>query len=181
MRILVAYGSKNGGTWGLARMVAAAMEELGVAVEVRDASEVRAVSGYDAVVVGGALYMFRWHRAARRFVRRHAQALRGRPVWLFSSGPLDDSASKREVPPVPQVRALMQRIGARGHATFGGRLEPGARGFLARQMAKTHAGDWRDPDRVGAWAAGIVATLRHEAVAADPAAAPAELAAAPLQ
>jgi len=41
---------------------------------------------YDAVVVAGALYMNRWHRHARRFVRGHTPALRGRPVWLVSSG-----------------------------------------------------------------------------------------------
>ena len=42
------------------------------------------------MIVGGALYAFRWHKDARRFVKRHADELAGRPTYFFSSGPLDD-------------------------------------------------------------------------------------------
>jgi hypothetical protein len=42
-------------------------------------------------------------------------ALRTRPVWLFSSGPLSGSAEEA-IPPVPQVQELLERIGARGWA-----------------------------------------------------------------
>jgi menaquinone-dependent protoporphyrinogen oxidase len=79
-------------------------------------------------------------------------------VWLFSSGPLDGSAPE-EIPTVPQVQALSDRVGARGHVTFGGRLPADAKGFPASAMAKTHAGDWRDPARIRAWAAEVAAEL----------------------
>ncbi|MBB5815647.1 hypothetical protein RFN52_36505 [Streptomyces collinus] len=46
----------------------------------------------------------------------------GPAVWLFSSGPLDPSASERDIPPAPGVQRVMNRIGPRGHVTFGGRL-----------------------------------------------------------
>jgi hypothetical protein len=39
-------------------------------------------------------------------------------VWFFSSGPLDDSAERQEIPPMESVRKLMARVGARGHCTF---------------------------------------------------------------
>jgi len=39
--------------------------------------------GYEAVVVGGALYALRWDRDARRFVTRNVRQLRTAPVWLF--------------------------------------------------------------------------------------------------
>ncbi|MGZ3461377.1 MAG: hypothetical protein ACXU86_23040, partial [Archangium sp.] len=94
-------------------------------------------------------------RAARQFVKQHAEELRGRPVWMFSSGPLDDSAARDELPPVKQVQRLMERVGALGHITFGGRLEPDAKGFIASKMARTHAGDWREPRLIQAWARGI--------------------------
>jgi menaquinone-dependent protoporphyrinogen oxidase len=171
MRVLVVHGSKRGGTAGLAEMVGEALRAAGVESEVRPARAVRAVEGYDAVVVGGALYAMRWHRDARRFVRRHARALRGRPVWLFSSGPLDASAAGTEIPPVRQVNRVMERIGARGHVTFGGRLAPDARGFPARAMAKTRSGDWRDRAHVQRWVDSILAALRA-GPAADPGPAP---------
>ncbi|GAA3775834.1 hypothetical protein GCM10022206_13160 [Streptomyces chiangmaiensis] len=65
------------------------------------AGSVGSVAPYDAVVAGGALYAGRCHGDARRFVRRHGRALAERPLWLFSSGPLDASASERDIPPSP--------------------------------------------------------------------------------
>jgi len=155
MRALVTYGSKRGGTEGLARMVADYLREDGIEVDLLTPGRVRNLSGYDLVVVGGALYAFRWHRAARGFVKRHRAELSQRPVYFFSSGPLDDSASKGEIPPVKGVKALMGQVGALGHATFGGRLAPDAKGFPASAMAKKNAGDWRDPAQVRDWTTGI--------------------------
>jgi len=113
------------------------------------------------VVVGGALYASRWHRQARRFVRRHASELRQCPTFFFSSGPLDDSAGRAAIPPVKQVKALMDRVGAREHVTFGGRLTPDAKGFPASAMAKKNSGDWRDPVQVQALARSVAARLHQ--------------------
>jgi menaquinone-dependent protoporphyrinogen oxidase len=159
MRVLIAYGSKRGGTQGLAEMVADSLRAEGHTVEVRRASEASPLEGYDAVIVGGALYALRWHKDARRFVRRNADELRKLPVFFFSSGPLDDSATEREITPVKGVQALMDRVGARGHVTFGGRLSAHARGFPASAMAKKQSGDWRDPMQARSWARSVSAEL----------------------
>ena len=159
MRALVTYGSKRGGTEGLAQMVGAGLREQGMQADVRAPRQVSGLDGYDVVVVGGALYAFRWHRAARRFVSKHAAGLRQRQVWFFSSGPLDDSAARTDIPPVKGVLALMNSVGARGHATFGGRLAPDAKGFPASAMAKKNAGDWRDAEQVGEWTRKVAAEL----------------------
>lgn len=162
MLVLVAHGSKMGGTRGLAEMVADALRAEGFEADVRAAAEVRSLDPYDAVIVGGALYALRWHRAARRFVKRHAAALRRVPTYFFSSGPLDDTAPTKEIPPVRGVQRLMERAGARGHVTFGGRMPADATGFPASAMAKENAGDWRDPDHVRAWVSSIIPDLRRE-------------------
>ena len=159
MRVLVTWGSKLGGTKGIARMVAEELEGRGVEVAFLPATQLRGVNGFDAVIVGGALYASRWHKAALRFVERNVNALRQIPVWLFSSGPLDNSANLRSIPPVKEVAVLMERVGALGHATFGGTLPADAKGFPARAMAKTRAGDWRNPEQVHAWAAEIAEAL----------------------
>lgn len=166
MRALVTFGSTRGGTEGLAHMVADGLREAGFEVDVLSPRRVGRLDGYNAVIVGGALYALRWHRASRRFVNRHLTQLRQRPTYFFSSGPLDDSASSSDIPPVKGVQALMDKIGARGHATFGGRLAPYARGFPASAMAKKQAGDWRDPRRVREWTATIAAQLHDDATLA---------------
>jgi menaquinone-dependent protoporphyrinogen oxidase len=160
IRVLVAYASERGGTAEIAEWVGTALREAGVEADVRPAGEVETLDGYDAAVVGGALYVGRWHREARRFVRHHADGLADRPVWLFSSGPLDRSAEERTVDPVSGVAKFARRVHARGHATFGGRLAPDAKGFMAAKVARTAAGDFRDRDRVAEWAAGIARELR---------------------
>jgi menaquinone-dependent protoporphyrinogen oxidase len=160
MPILVTYGSKRGGTRGLAEMVTDELREEGYTVDLFPAHEVKFVEDYEAVIVGGALYAFRWHRDAKRFVKHHTRQLRRCPTFFFSSGPLDDSASKGGIPPVKRVQALMERVGARGHATFGGRLTADAKGFPASAMAKKHAGDWRDPQQVRVWVGAVVSELR---------------------
>jgi menaquinone-dependent protoporphyrinogen oxidase len=157
--VLVTYGSKRGGTAGIAEQLAAALAETGLEVQLAPAAEVQDVAPYDAVIVGGALYAYLWHRDAKRFVKRHADALQSRHVWFFSSGPLDTSARESVIPPVPGVRKLMERIGARGHVTFGGRLSADAKGFIARAMAKEHAGDWRDPSHIREWALEVARAL----------------------
>jgi menaquinone-dependent protoporphyrinogen oxidase len=159
MRVLVTWGSKRGGTEGIARILADALRRDGIEVEARPPDQVDTLAGFDAAIVGGALYANRWHRAARRFVRRHVAELRRIPVWCFSSGPLDASADDGAIAPTGQVTALMARIGARGHVTFGGRLTPDASGFPASAMAKKNSGDWRNPARIRAWADELAVAL----------------------
>jgi menaquinone-dependent protoporphyrinogen oxidase len=152
MRVLVAYGSKMGGTKGLAEMLGTDLVDLGHEVDVRPARDVADIEPYDAIMVGGALYYFiSWHKDARSFVRRHRKVLQQKPVWLFSSGPLDESATEKEIPPIRSVRKAMARVGARGHVTFGGRLE--------EKQGNLPVGDWRDPEHVRHWAETISGEL----------------------
>lgn len=159
MRVLVTWGSKRGGTEGIARMLAEALAQEGVDVLLLPAKQAMRARGFDAAVVGGALYANRWHADARRFVRRRERDLQKVPVWFFSSGPLDDGAVREVIAPPTRVQVLMERVGAQGHVMFGGRLERDARGFAASAMAKEHAGDWRDPERIRRWATELARAL----------------------
>jgi menaquinone-dependent protoporphyrinogen oxidase len=164
-RVLIVHGSKRGGTAEIAAWIAAALRAEGVEGDLVAAGSVSDVARYDAVVVGGALYAMRWHRDARQFVRRNRDVLSERPVWLFSSGPLDRSAEERDIPPVRSVARAARRISARGHVTFGGRLTSDPGGRIATAMAKQSAGDYRNREQVEAWAREIAAALRPSTAA----------------
>jgi menaquinone-dependent protoporphyrinogen oxidase len=161
--VLVAYGTTNGSTVQIAEAVAEVLRKEGVTAVALPAGAVVDLTGYDAVVVGGGLYAGRWHKDARRFVRRHRRALAGRRLWFFSSGPLDASASERDIPPVSGVKRAMIRLDVRGHATFGGCLREGAKGRFARMIVRNgKGGDFRNFPEIEAWAARLADELTEE-------------------
>jgi menaquinone-dependent protoporphyrinogen oxidase len=160
-RALVAYGSKYGATAGIAEAIGATLREQGLAVDVRPAGEVDRIDDYDAVVVGGGLYVGRWHGDAVGFLRRFEDALIDRPTWLFSSGPTGGSPKAevemrdvlaRQPGPPGNVAKIARRIHPRDHRTFGGRAGSEMGGIFARWIPK---GDWRDFDAIRTWAAAI--------------------------
>lgn len=158
--VLVTYGTTNGATAEIAEAVADVLRKGGLTAEALPARSVTNVARYDAVVVGGGLYAGRWHKDARRFVRRHRAVLAERPVWFFSSGPLDASASERDIPPVHGVQRAMIRLDVRDHVTFGGCLEEGAKGRIAGMILRSgKGGDFRDFGVIEAWAQDIADAL----------------------
>jgi menaquinone-dependent protoporphyrinogen oxidase len=159
VRVLVIFASSRGGTEGLAHMVAEALARHGIDTEIGPANSVDDIEGYDAVVVGGALYSGKWHPDATWFVERHLETLRTKNVWFFSSGPLDASARSGSLAPVDQVQSLARRTDIRGHMTFGGYLEPKSTGFLGSLLSWGKPGDYRDPHQVEEWVERLVAHL----------------------
>ena len=151
MKALIVYGTRNGGTAGLAYMIATAFQREGWQVQIADAADAPGIGDVDVVVVGGGLYAGRWVPSVRHWARHHKATLKIVPVWFFSSGPLDDSARPGDLAPAPSVAKLAREIEVSGHMTFGGYLDQHPKGFIARQMARRWAGDWRDPDQVAEW------------------------------
>lgn len=163
IRVLVTYASERGSTAEIADAIGDALRAAGVAADVRPTREAQDLSPYRAVVMGSALYMMRWRPEAVRFLKLRRRELAERTVWLFQSGPLDDSADTTEIALPRKVGALAASIGIRGHVTFGGRLDAGAAGFIASRMAKTAAGDFRNFPRIRAWATAIAGEIRASA------------------
>jgi menaquinone-dependent protoporphyrinogen oxidase len=155
--VLVVVATKYGSTREIA---AAIVRTLGLPALLQEAEHAPPPTGFDAVLVGSAVYAGRWREPARDWVAEHAAALRERPVWLFSSGPI------RPLPFPPDepydVHALTQLSGARGHRMFPGRLDTNllSVGELAMVTAmRAPLGDFRDWDAVRAWAAEVGAEL----------------------
>lgn len=173
-RALVAYGSKYGATAGIAEAIGSTLRAHGLEADVRPAADVDRIDEYDVVVVGGGLYVGRWHGDAVALLRRFEEDLIDRPTWLFSSGPtggsdkaeleLRDVLARQPGPP-GNVAKIAGRIHPRGHRTFGGRAGSEMGGIFARWIPK---GDWRDFDAVSAWADGIADAVGGEVAGAVP-------------
>lgn len=170
-RVLVVYATKYGSTAEIAAAVGEEIRAAGFIVDVEDAHDLLdpgALDPYDGVVLGSALYAAHWQRDANRFVRRHLAALSARPVWLFSSGPLDHSAEFVDIPVTAHVAPEVAPIGARGHRTFGGRLLASTPGIDPAVLRTHRQGDFRDWSAIRAWARAIAAELLQLPIAPDP-------------
>lgn len=167
-RILVAYGSKHGSTAEVAEAIGRSLHGSGIDAEVVDAKQVHSLDGYDAAVVGSAVYMGRWRGPALRLLSRHRRWFAEHPTWLFSSGPVgeqseDDPDAERWTKP-RKVEHLAEEIGARDHTVIGGSVDDSG-GFMRRRMAERmpeETRDLRDWDGIDAWARGIAAALAGE-------------------
>lgn len=167
IKVLVATASRHGSTKEIGEQlgadISAGLRERGVDAEVEtlDAGQVADLADVDALVLGSAVYMGRWLKAARRLVDREAERLESIPVWLFSSGPVDDS-SKRDGGKVAPGGKIASAAWAQDHHTFGGKLDRADLSWSERLVASAvHAadGDNRSPSDISAWADKICGSL----------------------
>jgi menaquinone-dependent protoporphyrinogen oxidase len=189
--VLVVYGSRHGGTQGIAERIGEVLRGEGLDARVSPAGgpAVRDVTDSDAFVIGSGVYMGSWLDEPLEFMRRNIEALATRPTWLFSSGPLPGSSKETpDTDPVTQalgpsdgpgsggrkkVEALASAIGPRGHEVFLGAFDPDAPPkTMAERVVRMLPiskgvlphGDFRDWDHVEAWAREIAAALTPAAV-----------------
>lgn len=158
MAVLVAYASKHGATEGIAQRIAAQLRQLGQSVDLQPVESAGDPARYEACVIGSAVYMGSWMKEAADFVRSNREALAGRPVWLFSSGP-----TGTEVLAEPKEIAEFQAaIQPREHHEFAGVLDRHELSFPERMIVKAvkaPEGDFRDWAEIDAWAERISVAL----------------------
>jgi menaquinone-dependent protoporphyrinogen oxidase len=170
MNVLVTAASQHGATREIAEAIADALRKRGLEVAVLAPEDVGSVEDYDAVIIGSAVYTGHWLKPANELVERFAGELVGRPVWLFSSGPVGDPSrklvQKMGEDPV-DLAALREMTRAEGHQMFGGKLE---KQNLTRPQRTALAlfrglqGDFRDWDEIERWASLIADSMQsHEA------------------
>jgi menaquinone-dependent protoporphyrinogen oxidase len=109
-------------------------------------------------VLGGALYMGRWHTDARRFLKRHREVLADLPVAVFALGPLalkerDVVGSRKQL---DRALAKVPEVDPFSVAVFGGVVDPTKLRFPFSRMPRSDARDW---DAIAAWAGEIAEQL----------------------
>ncbi|MCL4078059.1 flavodoxin domain-containing protein [Coriobacteriia bacterium Es71-Z0120] len=163
-RCLVVYATGSGCTEDVARWIAEELEANGVTADVRPADDDPACAGYDAAIVGSGVRAGAWHKQARRWVVRNAEALRTMPVAFFTVGLKMAESEKNAAEVRGYTDALIQQIG----------LSPVEIGLFAgwSQMKrftlperlvlkalKAPDGDFRDEAAVRAWTSGLLDRL----------------------
>jgi menaquinone-dependent protoporphyrinogen oxidase len=149
----------------VAEAIVATLRECGLEVDIQPAREVRTLDGYEAVVLGAPLFIFRWHKEARRFLSRHRDALTERPVAVFALGPVHDPHDEEEW---QDSRAQLNRVLEKyawlrpvAIEMFGGKYDPAWLRFPINLLAGNEpASDIRDWTAIRAWANSLATELK---------------------
>ena len=166
-KILVAYASKYGSTKEIAEKIGQVLTDAGFAVDVLPADKVADVAPYQAVVLGSAVYIGNWRKAAANFLKANEKALAGRPLWLFSSGPTGKGDPVDLVKGWRFPRALQpvaDRVKPVEIVLFQGAVDTNNLGFFGRlaiKNVKAPVGDFRDWNAITVWAASIAKKLKN--------------------
>lgn len=162
-KILVAYASKHGTTREVAESIAATLREQHLDVAIEEAAHVRDIALYDALVVGGGLYMGKWHSDAQHLLKRHRHELAGKRLAVFGMGPDSLEPAKvaesrkqldRALAAIPELEPIAVTI-------FGGALKPETWRFPFNKLPAFDARDW---DAIHSWAMDLAAKLTPVAV-----------------
>ena len=190
-RVLIVHASRHGATAGIAERIAEVLRTAGTDPVVVGAADMVDPAPFDACVVGGGVYMGSWVKEGTDYLERFAPTLEGRPVWLFSSGPLLGSTKESKDPDVDpienalgpadgpgsggrrRIEELAARIHPRDHRVFAGAFDPkdpprSMSERLVRMMPASKGilppGDFREWPAIEAWAREIAITLRAEPI-----------------
>jgi menaquinone-dependent protoporphyrinogen oxidase len=161
MKVLIAYGSKHGATQEIAQRIFDDLKRGGVDAEFHPIAEVSTFTGYDAFVVGSAVYFGKWLHESAEVVRANRETLSAGPTWMFSSGP----TGTKPIPDPKEKAEFEVSIHPVDHVVFGGVLDRKRLSFAERAIiGAVHApyGDFRDWPAIDAWATGISAQLTAE-------------------
>jgi menaquinone-dependent protoporphyrinogen oxidase len=161
-RVLVTFASRMGSPQEIAEVIGRKLEASGMQVTVAPCADNVSPEGFDGVVIGSAIYTRRWVKAATKYLKRHAHQLDRQRTWLFHSGPCGEGARDEQVQAPKAVERVVVSLGLTAPVTFGGRLDiDHAIGPVSRWMGAKGplSGDFRDWDRIRAWAAEIAHQL----------------------
>jgi menaquinone-dependent protoporphyrinogen oxidase len=148
MKVLVAYATEYGSTREVAQKVGEVLESKGMDVDVSDVSDVRDVSSYDAAVVGAPVIGFRFLPPAKDFVVANKDALSQIPVAFFTLGMfMKKDTPRRRKWFIRRLKVVTKHVEPRDIGLFGG---------------KTEKEDYRDWDKITAWAEGLFDKLKNK-------------------
>ena len=165
--ILVTYGSKYGATREIAERIGQHLRAQGLSVETCAAGEVHDLSGYNAVIVGSAVYAGQWRAEVVQLLEKQSATLAHKPVWLFSTGPTGEGDATELMKGYRYPDALkntIEQIQARDIAFFHGAIDMNKLNFAERLIIKgmkVAVGDFRNWHIIEEWTKQIAHSMQE--------------------
>ena len=158
--VLVAYATRHSSTAGLADNISDVLCGLNHRVDLRYVEHVASVDDYDAVIVGSAIYEFHWLPVAKAFIQKFRQPLAAKPVaYFFGCAALKEDNEANQEAVLVYIDPVLEKypeivpvdIGRFGGSVDFTRLDDFEK-MVLKWVGVTDSEDWRDWDKVGAWA-----------------------------
>lgn len=174
MLVFIGHASAHGSTRRIAERIARCLETDGHRTVLRSLERTTDLPDCDAAVLGSAVHGGRWLPEAVGFVRRNADALARRPLWLFDVSLVGERSSAFPAPVARGLRRLKTRSATEvpdalsaavtpvGRHDFAGAVAPvhwPATGRLVFRLMGGRYGEHTDWDEVDGWAAAIAAGI----------------------
>jgi len=163
-RVLVCYASGTGCTKGVAERIGQTLARTGAQVDVRPMDSDPDPTAYDAVVAGSGTRAGSWIPGAKRWAMRHADALKAKPLALFTVGIAMAHGPEKVTETLGATDPLLEKTGLTplDIGAFAGWFVPAKFSFIERaimNMAKAPEGDFRDWTAIEDWATRVGAKL----------------------
>ncbi len=163
-RILVAYASRKGSTEEIAQAIGKELQAAGHTADAIGIAKVTSLQGYNAVLIGGPMYMGRIDGSIGKFVKRHEQDLARVPVAGFvvclSAAVKDQEGIAWAEKALHAALAPLQPV---AETVFAGRLDPEKLSWFQRwitRKVKSPVGDFRDWTAITSWARELPGKMR---------------------
>lgn len=163
--ILVAYASGSGSTGEVAEAIGAELRSKKVQVSVKSVKEVDSIADYIAIILGSSIRAGRWLPDAIHFLETHRQKMEKIPVAYFTTclTMVDDTTENRQIvmsymEPVLELAPGIEPVGL---GLFAGSLSPDMEAIVP---GGGPYGDFRDWDKIRAWARKLRAVLEMKEV-----------------
>ena len=155
-RILVAYATKKGSTKEIAEAIAKELQAAGHTADAVEITKEASLQGYDAVVIGGPMYMGHIDVRVGKFVKRHSTEFAKVPVAGFvvclAAATKDPEGMAWAEKALHAALAPLQPV---AETVFAGKLVPEKLSWFQRwitKKVKSPVGDFRDWAAIAAWA-----------------------------
>jgi len=172
--VLIAYDTIHGSTAEVGDRIGKNLCDQGFRVDLRLVAHVEDISGYDAVIVGSAIYKFAWLKDAKAFLQQSQTTLAQLPTAYFIVGAsmAEDTPENREAVKQAFVDPVLEEfadITPLSIGLFGGAVDFAANEYnlfewvvlkiLGLILGYNESADWRNWDAIDSWSKELAGEL----------------------
>ncbi len=169
--VLITYASKYGSTHEIAQVVAEEFFLKGFNVEIKNISNVKQISRFNAVIIGAAIHYGQWMKEAKIFIQRFAKDLsKKQTAYFFTCLTLAKNRQKD----ITQAMKYSNRIICTSElvkplsvGAFAGELDYSPMGFTEKIAAKAifsilriQSGDYRKWNNIYQWIGQTISEMK---------------------